>query len=59
MGGIRQSLDLTDLVVNRRTGRLSQPDGFLVKAKTKGSGFSVVSTGDSFYAPQILELQYK
>ena len=58
-GGYRLNFDLTDLAVDRRTGRLRQPDGFIIKAKSRGSGFSVVSTGDSFYAPQILEIRYR
>ncbi len=57
-GMCRQSIDLTALTVEQRSGRLRQPDGFVVKALSKG-GFCAVATGDSFYAPQILEVRYR
>lgn len=57
--GCRYSIHLTDLTVDQGTGRLCQPNGFIVKTSAKANGFSVVSTGDNFYAPQILEIKYR
>ena len=53
-----QSINLTDLVTDK-FGNLTRSDGFIVRTKNKNSGFSVVSTGDSYYAPQILEINFK
>ena len=52
-----QSINLTDLVTDK-FGNLTRSDGFIVRTKNKNSGFSVVSTGDSYYAPQILEINF-
>jgi hypothetical protein len=54
-----QSLDLTPLLLNAYTGTIVKSDGFILKPKIKGSGFSAVATGDSYYAPQILEINFK
>lgn len=40
-------------------GRLSRGEGFILKAKKKNSGFSVVATGDNYLYPQILEMNYR
>ncbi len=56
--GRYQSIDLTPLLVDKRTFSLRKSDGLIMRSKIKGSGFSTVSTGDSCYAPQILEVNY-
>ncbi len=53
-----QSLDITSLLVDQRTRTITKSEGIILKPKIKGSGFSVVATGDSYYAPQILEINY-
>lgn len=58
MGVCRQSIDLTALTVDQRSGRLRQTDGFVIKALSRG-GFCAIATGDSFFAPQILEVKYR
>lgn len=53
-----QSLDITGLVTD--SARFLKPsEGFILKPKNKESGFSVVSTGDSYFAPQILEVNFR
>ena len=54
-----QSLDITSLLVDPRTRTLSSSEGLILKSKIKDSGFSVISTGDSYFAPQILEINYR
>lgn len=40
-------------------GRLTRGEGFILRAKKKDSGFSVIATGDNYFAPQILEINYR
>lgn len=40
-------------------GRLVQGEGFILKAKKKDSGFAVITTADNYFAPQILEINYR
>ena len=54
-----QSLDITDLLVDPRSKTISNTDGLILKSKIKGSSFSVLTTGDSCFAPQILEINYQ
>lgn len=54
-----QSIDITEIITNPNTKFLVPTDGFILKPKNKGSEFSVVSTGDSYYSPQILEINFK
>ena len=42
-----------------KQGRLLRGEGFILKSKKKNSGFSVVATGDNYFFPQILEINYK
>lgn len=51
------NLDITTLFTDNY-GRLSYNEGFILKPKSKNSGFSVLSTGDSHLHPQILEINY-
>ena len=54
-----QSLDITPLLVDPRTGTITQSEGLILKPKIKGGGFSVIATGDSCFAPQIMEVNFK
>lgn len=58
-GDFRQSVDLTELLVDPLTGRLKPSHGFLIKTDMRDSGFSVMATGDSFFAPIIIEINYR
>lgn len=53
-----QSLDITNLIIDRN-GFLKPSEGFILKSREKKGGFSAVSTGDSFFAPQILEVSFR
>ena len=53
------SLDLTSLLVDPKSKTITRSEGLILKSKIKGSGFSVISTGDSYFAPQILEINYR
>lgn len=57
--GNYQSINITEIITNPNTKFLMPTDGFILKPKNKGSEFSVVSTGDSYYSPQILEINFK
>ena len=58
-GDFRQSVDLTELLVDPLTGRLKPSHGFLIKTAMRDNGFSVMATGDSFFAPIIIEINYR
>lgn len=53
-----QSLDITGLITDS-THFLKHSEGLILKPKIRGGGFSAVSTGDSFFAPQILEVNFR
>lgn len=46
-------------VLTDKQGRLQRGEGFILKAKKKNAGFSVIATGDNYFAPQILEINYR
>lgn len=54
-----QSFDFTKLFVDQRQEQLRPCEGFILKPQEKGKGFCVVPTGDSCYAPQILEINFR
>ncbi len=54
-----QSVDITSLLVDNRTGSIAKLYGMILKPKVKGSGFAVIATGDSYYAPQILKINFR
>lgn len=54
-----QSLDLTPLLIHPRTKTVINAEGMILKPKIKGSGFSVIATGDSYLAPQIVEINFR
>lgn len=39
-------------------GRLLRGEGFILKSRRKGAHFSAIATADSYFAPQILEINY-
>ena len=51
-------LNLMPIISDER-GRLLRDEGFILKAKKKNCGFSVIATGDSYLMPQIIEINYK
>ena len=53
-----QKIDLTKMMVQEKR-LLTKSEGWILKSTVKNSGFSVISTGDSFFAPQILEIKFK
>lgn len=53
-----QSINLTDLLTDK-FGNLIRSDGFILRTKEKNNGFSAVATADSYYTPQIFEINFK
>ena len=54
-----QSLDITSLLIDPLVRTITMSEGLILKSKIKGNGFSAVSTGDSYYAPQIMEVNFR
>lgn len=54
-----QSMDISDQIIDSATKYLKKTEGFIIKPKVKQNGFTAITTGDSFYAPQILEICYR
>ena len=57
-GDFYQDIDITSLFTDK-FGRLVWSEGIILKPRIKGDGFSAIATGDSYYAPQIYEINYK
>jgi hypothetical protein len=53
-----ESLDLTSFFIDPCTRMIAKSEGLILKTKEKGSIFSAIATGDSYHAPQILEINY-
>lgn len=53
-----QHFDITKPLTNKEQ-MLERSEGLILRSKIKNNGFSVISTGDSYYAPQILEINFK
>lgn len=53
-----QCMDITSALASDGGGYLTQTNGMILRSTNKGSGFSVIATGDSYYAPQILEINF-
>lgn len=53
------SLDISTLITNPRTRLLVPSDGFVLKRMADAVGATVISTADSYFAPQILEVNYR
>lgn len=52
-----QSINITSLLTDEH-GMLKQSNGLILRTKIKNTGFTIISTGDSYYSPQILEVRY-
>ena len=46
-------------VLADKQGWLRKSEGFILKAQKRNSGFSAVATGDNYFFPQILEVNYR
>lgn len=57
--GRYEMLELTELLTDPRTGAFIQSEGLIFRTGEKGSGFTAVATGDSYSAPQILEINFR
>lgn len=57
VGNQYQTLDLTDSVINPKNHSIRTTDGFILRIKEQKK-LAVVSTGDSYINPQILEINY-
>lgn len=51
-------IDITEMITHNQR-LLTTSEGWIIKSAVKSSGFSAISTGDSFYAPQILEVIFQ
>lgn len=51
-------LDLIHILTDDK-GRFMRSEGFILKAKNKNTGFSVISTADNYLYPQVLEINYR
>lgn len=54
-----QTIDITTLLVDSKTKKLITSNGLILKSEAKDGDFAIISTADSSYAPQILEINYK
>ena len=52
------SLDITSLLTNA-AGYLKRSEGFILKPRGKEDAPVAIATGDSYYAPQIFEINYR
>lgn len=52
------NFDITRQVIDPKTKYLKASEGVVIKTKYKKKNISVIGTGDSFYAPTILEIRY-
>lgn len=53
------NFDITDFLTSNKSKRLAFTDGFVIKTGELEKGFAAVSTADSCYLPQILEINYE
>lgn len=53
------SMDITNLLTDAQTHTLTRSEGLIIRTKLKGSGFTTIATGDCFYSPQVLEINFR
>ena len=53
-----QKIDLTKVIVDKQK-LFTQSEGLVLRNVEDSKDFSVISTGDSYYAPQILEINFR
>lgn len=58
-GKCYQSVDITALLTDPRTHYMIRSEGLILKPGARESGLCAIATGDSCYAPQILEICYR
>ena len=51
--------DITKISVNEKTRKLEINNGLILRSSSNDGDFSVISTGDNYYRPQILEINYR
>jgi len=51
-------VDISKFLIQPQSNSLMQTDGIIIRPYQRGDGFCAVSTGDSYYRPQILEVNY-
>lgn len=56
--GNYQSLDITSLIVEQQTKTIKRTEGLILKPTMGGDDFLVIATGDSCFAPQIMEVNF-
>lgn len=52
-------MDLSSLIADAKTGSFRHAEGIILKPECIGTDCVTVSTGDSYYAPQILEINFR
>lgn len=53
------TLDITDLVLDKNKNCVFVINGILIKAVSDDTGFAALATGDNYYMPPILEVNYR
>ena len=51
-------VDITNALIHEKSKQLIATNGLIFKSKKKNFGFSAISTGDSCFMPQIIEINY-
>lgn len=51
-------VDITNALIHEKSKQLIATNGLIFKSKKKNLGFSAISTGDSCFMPQIIEINY-
>ena len=54
-----KSIDITSLLTHPQTHTIIRSEGLILKPAVKASGFSAIATGDSYYTPQIFEINFR
>lgn len=53
-----QSVDLTNLITDPYTGKLVYSEGWVLKTQVKVSDYTAITTGDSHFAPVVIEINH-
>lgn len=56
--GNYQTLNLTQSLINPKNGNIKATEGFILRTQEKGGLFVPLATGDCYFSPQILEINY-
>lgn len=52
-------LDVSGHFIEQNSRFLRHHEGMILRSKVKGTGYTAISTGDSYFAPQILEVRFR